>query len=241
MSNLTVLSPAYNYEQASLMIQTANRVGLEPRLYDIGVLTDGHAGNIQYYDLLPILKNEVKTNYVLLTDAADVAFLAGEEEIIDQFRWFPQSFVVSAEREGCAGLNRTRERLHQMCIAANGYLPQINVGLWIATTQYAIEVLEKVRELWFSRPEDPDYSYNSHWQWLSMSKAWGLSGVDPEFDIDWHCRLFQSMSNTNGDVEYVIPDRRVHNKVTDTWPIAVHFNGDKTLGAYRSFVGRLLG
>lgn len=231
--SLAVLSPCYSAEQGQGMVATAKRVGLSPVLYDQGVLCDGHGGNIQYYHLLPILEQRQET-HVLVTDCSDVAFLTGEDEILDKFKAFNSGFLVSAEADGCTGLTKTKVKLHEMALAENCYHPQINVGLWVGEREYALHVLKECRRLWVDRPEDPNYSYDSHWQWLSMMKAWGGG---PEFDIDWHCVLFQSM-NKAGGLEW--DGKRLVNTLTGTRPVALHYNGDKTRVAYHETVSRLM-
>jgi len=85
--------------------------------------------------------------------------------------------------------------------------------------------------LYKDNPEDPNYNYDNHFQYLSMMKAWG--GSPAEFHIDWHCRIFQSMAAAP-TVEMV--EKRAFNPTTKTWPAVLHYNGDPTRGAYGEMV-----
>ena len=229
--SLCVLSPCWDSEQGALMVESAHRHGIHPELYDLGVVCDGHGGNIQYYDLLPILERKTD-KHVLVTDCADVLWLAGEDEIMEKFASFNCGFVVSAEHDGCTGLPKTAEKLDLMRIEAGGYFGQINVGLWIGEREYALHVLKESYRLYKDKPEDPTYSYDSAWQWLSLMRA---AGDGPRFELDMNCVLFQSMNHA--DTEFLFG--RVMNSVVCSWPCLLHYNGDKTRGAYKEMAERL--
>ena len=234
---LLVISPCYypDIAPAEGLLATARRVGLEPVLYGMGSVPHPHGKDSQGSEVVKILQ-DFNAEIVMCVDCADVAFLAGADEILEKFHDFDYPFVMSAEREGVRGLQNTQVEIHKQCIAAGGYFPQPNIGCWIGEREYTLKCFKEAQRRYEGVEDDPEhpYSYDNHYQWLSMMKAWG--GLP--FDIDWHCKLFQSMNQAHLAVE--TQGKRVFNKVTGTYPSVIHYNGDPTRGAYREMVKHLL-
>jgi hypothetical protein len=246
---LLVISPAHDVHKAEGMIATARRVGIEPVIYGLNS-THPHGKDYQGSDIIDILKERTDAEYVMGVDAYDVAFVGGEDEIVDkflnEFDKFSWPFVISAEQDGVSGLDKTKWEIYRLGKAVGAYHTQPNIGGWIGKRMYALEVFNAAERLWRDRPEDPTYSYDNHFQWLAMMYAWGAGEVGkwmtgaPEFAIDWHCRIFQSMNKVDRDVEWVGGDR-LRNVKTSTLPPILHFNGDPTRGRYAEAVRRILG
>ena len=141
--------------------------------------------------------------------------------------------VVSAEMDGISGVRETKRKLHEMCNAAGGYHPQLNIGAWIGEREYALHCFKEAERIERYRPEDPTYNYDVLPQWLMQMK---VSGDGPEFALDWKCELFQSMNKADVTME----GKRARNNVTGTRPVLLHYNGDKTYGAYHEMVRQIL-
>ena len=236
---LLIISPCYapDDSKAQDMLSTAHRVGLAPVLYGVGRNPHPHGKDSQGTEFVKLLTEHTEAEVVMGVDAFDVAFLGGEAEILTKFKAFKNPFVMSAEREGVRGLDRTQVAIHEQCIAAGGFFAQPNIGCWIGERAYALECFNEAQRLYEGTLDDPEhpYSYDNHFQWLAMMKAWGGG---PAFDIDWHCVLFQSMNQAHTAVE---PDgKRVYNKATGTMPPVIHYNGDPTRGAFREMVRHLM-
>ena len=234
MPTLLVISPTASNEQAELMVRTARRVGIEPMLYGQSC-RHPHGKDYQGTEIVRILTERTDAEYVMGVDAYDVAWLTGEEETLDKFKRFEHPFVMSCERTGVGGLVKTKNRLTKMCYEVGGTLPQPNIGGWIGERKYALHCFNEAQRLYEHNPEDPNYNYDNHYQWLAMMKAWGGA----EFDLDWFSVIFQSMDGAN--YSWVIPNRRISNMDTLTWPSVAHFHGDPTRVAYREMCARLLG
>lgn len=243
---LLVISPTAHPPHAERMIATARRVDIEPELYGL-TSNHPHGKDYQGTDIVRILKARTDAEYVMGVDAPDVAFLAGEAEILSTLAKFDHPFVVSAELEGVSGLRRTKEELFRQCQAAGGYHAQLNIGCWIGRRDYALECFTEAERLYKDHPEDPTYSYDNHFQYLALMKAWGhaadgpagLVGLGgPEFHVDTHCRIFQSMNQAS--TQWMPVSRRIHNAATGSWPCVLHYNGDPTRGAYGEMVERIL-
>jgi hypothetical protein len=215
---LLVISPTGHPPFAERMIATARRVGIEPMLYGLNS-NHPHGKDYQGTDIVNILTERTDADYVMGVDAPDVAFVGGEEEILAKLNTFHFPFVVSAEHDGVRGIDRLQEELHRQCINDGGYFPQMNIGAWIGQREYALKCFNEAERLYKDRPENPDYNYDNHFQYLAMMKAWG--GMP--FQIDWHCVIFQSM-----------------NKANTKWLPEIHFNGDPTREAYGAMVKEIL-
>lgn len=228
---LLVISPTPNAEHAAKMVATARRVGIEPLLYGFNS-NHPHGKDYQGTDIVNILTERTDAEIVMGVDAPDVAFLSGEDEILEKFATFEHPFVVSAENDGVRGLDRLQEELFRQCMVANGYFAQMNIGCWIGRRDYALQCFNEAERLYAHRPENPEYNYDNHFQYLAMMKAWG--GLP--FHIDNNCVLFQSMNKAStGIIDY-----RVVNLITNTYPPILHYNGDPTRTAYNAMMERIL-
>ncbi len=243
--SLFVMSPCYcpDASPADGLMATARRVGLEPHLYGVGLTIATNCSNAQGTDMLALIESRTES-HIMCVDSMDVAFLAGEQEIMDKFLPFNCGLVVSAEREGIAGLVKTKQRLYEMCLAAGGYHPHLNMGGWIGEREYALHVFKEAERLYRPIPED-SYNYDVLPQWLMQMKAcMGVNGVPgpegPEFELDCQAELFQSMNQTVGELTWDEQTKRMWNTMTGTWPVLLHYNGDKTYGAYHEMVRQIM-
>ena len=234
-----MVSPAYYHTQADQdewsgrMVKTAKRVGLDVLVYGLGKQIDCHNTNAQSFDLIELLKGRSES-HVLVCDCVDVAFMAHEGEIMDKFKSFNSGMVVSAEKDVLMGMPKTGAKMSEL--HKGGYFTNLNIGLWIGEREYAIHCLSESMRLYRYNPEDPAYVPDSPQAWMALMM---VNGGGPEFTLDKNCRLFQSM-NVRGPEQLVVEGKRLHNTVTDTWPVALHYNGDKSYGAYRRMVEHLL-
>lgn len=254
---LLVASPAYyrtledQWEWSGRMQETARRVGLDVLVYGLGRQIDCHNTNAQSWDLIELLEGRTE-KYVLVCDCVDVAFLAGEEEIVEKFESFNSGMVVSAEKDAISGMARTGGELGKY----RGYFTNLNIGLWMGERKYAMHCLSESMRLYRHNPETKECWPDSPQAWMGYMLAWG--GRDPasvpedirhlccdgaavpKFELDRDCVLFQSMNlGTNGG-DVTVQGKRVVNWATGTRPVALHYNGDKSYVAYREMVGRLL-
>ncbi len=245
--SLLVASPAYywtpedQHEWSGRMVATARRVGLEPLVYGLGKQIDCHNTNAQ--------GPERTETHVLVCDCVDVAFLAPEDEIMEKFATFNTGMVVSSEKDCISGMSRTGGELGKF----PGYFTNLNIGLWMGEREYAIHCLSESMRHYKWNPEDKGCWPDSPQAWMGYMLAWGnrppesapeevrhlCVGEVPSFELDRNCVLFQSMNLWPGQT-VTMEGKRVRNPSTGTLPIALHYNGDKSYGAYREMVGRLL-
>lgn len=232
---LLVISPTAYPPHAEKMLATARRVGIEPMLYGLNS-HHPHGKDYQGTDIVKILETRKDAEYVMGVDAPDVAFLAGEEEIMNKFSLFTYPFLMSAEREGVSGLGNAKNELVRQCMADGGYMPHPNIGGWIGRRDYVLDTFNAAERLYKGKEDDPahPYSYDNHYQWLVMLKAWGGG---PEFHIDTKCVIFQSMNYT---ACLEMDGKRIRNTKTGTVPPILHYHGDPTRGAFNKMVEFIL-
>ncbi len=228
---LLVISPAPSIQYAAKMTATARRVGLDPLIYGLKS-NHPHGKDYQGTDIVKILTERTDAEYIMGVDAPDVAFLAGKDEIFRAFETFDYPLVISTELDGVTGLEKTQLELDRQCQERGGYFAKLNIGCWIGERGYALHCFNEAERLYKDNPENPAYSYDNHFQWLAMMKAWG--GAD--FDLDIHCKIFQSMNKAA--TEWV--DGRIRNTVTGTFPSVLHYNGDPSRVAFNEMVWRIL-
>jgi len=192
-----------------------------------------HGKDYQGTEIVRILTERTE-EYVISVDAYDVAWLAGEGEVLDKLHKFNHPFVMSCERTGVGGLVKTKNELARQCWDSGGLLPQPNIGGWVGRRDYVLHCFNEAQRLYEANPEDPNYNYDNHYQWLAMMKAWGGA----EFCLDWNCEIFHSMDQTEWEW---MDGNRIVNKTTSTIPCIAHFHGDPTRVAYREMCARLLG
>ncbi len=237
--SLLVVSPAYYHTQADQdewsgrMAATARRLGLNLLVFGLGRQIDCHNTNAQSFDLIEILKERTE-DYILVCDCVDVAFLAPEDEIVDKFKSFNAGMVVSGEKDALCGMPKTGARMSEL--NKGGYFTNLNIGLWMGEREYATHCLAESMRLYRYNPEDPTYIPDSPQAWMALMMAWGGG---PAFTLDRDCVLFQSMG-ARGPDDLVLEGKRIQNTVTGTWPVALHYNGDKSYGGYRKMVEHLL-
>lgn len=220
--SLLVLSTAGNHEVAQRMIESAKRHGLNVRLEVCG-LGHPHGADIQSTWAIGWLST-IKEDYVLMADAPDVLFLAGEDEIMEKFRSFNKGMVMSAEGYCMIPYPEIIEAIG--AIGGPGRHPWPNCGCWIAERKYAIEILQKADDLYRFNPPHPENAPCGPGAWFT----YGLVDKTLDFGLDRESVLFQSMGSPQTNTFPIVKDGRIYNTLTGTWPIAIHYNGGNGMG-----------
>lgn len=179
----------------------------------------------------------VKEDYVLMADAPDVLFLAGEAEIMEKFHSFGNDFVMSAENYCMTDHLDIPRKLAEM--TEEGSHPYPNCGLWMGTRTRAIELLQQSIDLYRKTPRYPAYALDGPGAWFT----YGILDGTMDFALDRDSVLFQSMGGPNTHVYAEVRDGRIFNTMTKTWPIAIHYNGggDGIRMPYREMAQKLYG
>lgn len=219
-----VVSTCFYHEERfyARMVASAREHGLDPYLLGVGATqVSGHTGDEQGPLLIEHLKARSE-KYVLVCDAPDVLFLAGEREIMQKFHWFDSPMVVSAEDTLFPSLPEL-----QCLYDISGRHRFVNIGLWIGEREYSIECLQRSIDLYRHNvpPGADDLDNPQAW----MMRGYAAGTID--FDLDRDCYLFQSMgsSRTCGDV-VIEKNGRPYNTFTKTYPVAIHYNGHAAYG-----------
>lgn len=156
-------------------------------------------------------RDDPTLTHVLYTDAADSFFLTGMTEIIEKFEAFGASLVVAVEK-GCHPFAEYVDKWPQ----SPTQYRFINPGNFMGEIDSVIMALEMCKKYHWLKTDD-----QGHWQ-LAY-----LNGLLPDTELDYHCQLFQTMSDCDFNKEFSVLDARLVNEVTRTRPCIVHFNGPK--------------
>lgn len=185
---------------------------------DIDMVAYGRGETFYFYEAkivkLGNFLNEHKAEYThaLFTDAADTLFLSSLDEIIEKYKKFNVPLLLSTEKFAYPG-------------HIGGDFPEsptpyryFNAGGFIGEIPYLLDTLSKLKTYYWVNDND-----NAHWMYGYVNKRIKL-------DMDYHCDIFQTMSDVDFGTEMEIKDGRLFNKVTGSKPSIVHFNGPKGAG-----------
>lgn len=150
-------------------------------------------------------------DHVLFCDAGDTFYARPLEDIWKAYQMFNAPLVISAEPK-CFPFN---EKLQSVYPPSPTRWRFINSGHYMGETAVLLQCLRYMQTLY----KDKDLQDNDQLCWHA---AFSKGLLRPA--LDYHCRLFQPMANSRGDVEQR-DDGKVHNKLTGSYPCAIHFNG----------------
>jgi hypothetical protein len=209
MSKLAVIAPCFypDTTPARLLTESCQRHSLDLHLFGVGQPWQGDTAAHftaapQAIDALP-----AEVEVVVFTDAADTFVLTGEEEILGGCTDIP--LLLSAEQGLYPwGLEEVRNLASAPYAARPWCHP--NGGGWIAYRDGLVALLRQVSEEEWGEAQ-------GRWV-LAFSK--GVLGIG----LDYRCDLFQTMSQSSGDL-LIRRGNRYLNKVTGSMPAILHFNG----------------
>jgi hypothetical protein len=228
MNELLITGPCCypSTEPVKLLLASAAHNGLKVHIYGVGEPFIAHGADAQVVKLrreLETLRHLYRT--VLVTDMADVLFLAGEREILYKYRRMNSPLVMSTERgywpdEGLAA---------EFPEDPHGYR-YINAGQYIGEMDHVITCLD-----WLLN------KYRSYHPGMDNSQPWWHQAYvrkELEFALDRKCRLFQTMSG-GADGHVAVYGSRLYNSATKTLPCTVHYNGPGNEKPYEEMYRRL--
>jgi hypothetical protein len=158
--------------------------------------------------------------YLIFTDSWDVVFACDPKEIIDKFLLMGVDVVVNTERNCFPG---TYKEQYDLIEAPTEY-KYLNSGFIVGKTDAILACLETM-----DLPNvpgdhfDKERNCNVHPEDQSM---WQKVFLDQPVKIalDYYCELSQTLHEAN--MEYFdLSENRIKNKVTDSYPCILHFNG----------------
>jgi hypothetical protein len=215
--SLLLLSPCFypSSSPAELMVDSARAHGLNVRLYGVGQDFIPHGADAQVFRLWELMKPKQLADYALITDCRDVLFLANEEEILRKLDQFPSPVVMSTERNCWPPDPEIQNYFYGR--DAHGY-DYINAGMYIGKWDYVVTCLEHLLNKYRGQVPGADNS-QGWWMWAKMRG-------ELRFDLDYACEIFHSMT---GGADRHLDDMgngRVYNRLTNSMPCSLHFNGN---------------
>lgn len=230
MSHIYAITAAYyqNLDPVQRLIESYRRNDMEVHQFGMGEPWRGTVGgdtHAQYTDAPQFIRQAPEGyDLILFTDATDCFMLPGttEYEIVAAFERSGGDILMSAEP------HLYPPWLHDEYEAIFPKRPEVrtpfrcpNIGGWLGKRDAVLRYLEWCRD---------NYGEITH-----EGQARGIMAyMDGRFNIrlDTQCSVFQCMSGgAGGMVEW--DGRFLHNKMTDSYPCFVHFNG--RLGGIEEF------
>lgn len=159
--------------------------------------------------------------HILLMDARDVVLLAGPDEVMERWYEFGHPWVFNAEPFLFPpGLFEPDD--YAPCDTPYRYL---NGGVALGEQKHIANWFDK----WAKSAKDLKPKANDQVWWVERF----LEGYPDAAILDAHCELFQCMCGSQlGEDPFVqVSPGRVHNRVTDTDPLIIHYNGGTDITA----------
>jgi len=208
---LAFIAPAFGPngpEQCSLLVKSAERVGIPLRLYGVGVPYSSHLeskfrGAIEECRKL----RDEGYSHVLYTDGFDALFLLREITIVTYYMTFgAPEWLLSAETN-CWPYP---ERSGEYEVTDSPY-PYLNAGGWMGRIDYLlVHAPVALKQLKYTEDDQG-----------MITQAY-LNGHLPGTVVDNWARIF---CTANGPALEVTESKNVLNRTTGTYPAVIHFNG----------------
>lgn len=212
-------TPCYypDLSHISLLTGSAQRHGIHLQPYGLGQSYAPH-GVVSHIEHLAqaIRASDTSYSHVLMTDAYDSFFLAGEEEIAEKFLAMGSPVVISAEKN-CWPLTQ----LAPLFPETRSPFRFPNAGGLMGERLPLLIALDRLMKD-FNDPDLDGQACNPQGRW-----GYGLAKGLVEAKIDSDCEIFQTMSNVDlaHDLDVDVLHSRVYNTATNRWPCVIHFNG----------------
>lgn len=217
-SDITVSTPGLypNLEPLWMFRVTCRRFAINPQYYALGETYSGWV-DIMLTKLMEAARN-CPTSHILYTDSRDAFFLAGMGEVVAKYNAMGcPPLLISADTQGFPGYEKWYDKIPWDKSKAFPYF-QVGGKLCEAKALY-----EAIRWM-FERARSGDWGEiigdNPPWWCNFMAECPG------ELIIDHECQIFQNCTTCMEHL--VIVDGRVFNKLTQSWPCILHFNGGYT-------------
>lgn len=216
--SLLVLTPAYypNEGWIERLVSSAQRHGIKLIPYGIGKPYAPHGVVSHIHDLASAIREHGDAyDTIMMTDAYDSFFVAGEGEILKKFAIYHSPVVISAERD-CWPLPYLSE---SWPADPENPFRFPNAGGVIGVREALLGSLDY---LWrnYTDVDLGGHGCNPQARWLDA-----LSKGKVSAQVDTACIIFQTMSACNLDNDFAISGSRLLNKVTKCQPCVIHFNG----------------
>lgn len=223
MQKLTVVSPAFysTPEPYRMLVDSCKHYNLNLHLYGVGEPWTWYT-DAKVFRLAHEIKN-IDSEYILVCDADDAFFMAGEKEILYKYQDTGSKILVSADRQQDEGDSRYPQLIfRKMYPASSTPWRYCNSGGYLGKKDDILDLLDAMATV-----QHPDYIpvwRSKDWSndQFRMSVVY-LNGYS--LRIDTHCNVFQTMGCSEpGEMKW--RGSYLMNRVTGTFPCIIHFNGN---------------
>ena len=168
-----------------------------------------------------IESGQIDSEYIIFADAFDVVFAESPEDILKDWKFFFPSMPIVWNAELNCFPNPDYSKFHPFTASPFKYL---NSGLSIGkTTDYLAACLQMQVDEWPDDHRMPDgrmYERNDQNDWMEKFLFGQCSPDEPKMKLDTACFIFQTICGVS---ENWVDGSK--NYITDTEPLAFHFNG----------------
>jgi hypothetical protein len=210
--NLCVIAPDFGdvpSPEAHVLMASGARVGINVHLFGQGRKWSTFRARVEEA-LATIRAMSTGVTHVLMTDSFDALFLRTAWDIRHEyFHAGSPPMLLSAEKTCWPDVAMLKH--YPEAPTAWAF---INGGGWMGERSYLLEKLPEVLGM------DPDTDDDQ----LLITKA-SVSGKLPSAPLDYNCRGFQTIANSEKDVEYLPEHKLLLNNKTGTYPCIGHWNG----------------
>jgi len=166
-------------------------------------------------------KELTQYDYLLLMDARDVVVLEDPQTVLDRFLEFDQPWVCAAEPNiWPIGMYRSSDYPPGPVLNPYRYL---NSGAYIAERGHLLDCLDRWPRL--GRDQVALIAKGEDGAFLTEFYIREPGAIT----LDHECRLFQCMCGSDWCCE--VTPGHVHNALTDTDPLVIHYNGGTNITA----------
>jgi hypothetical protein len=223
--DLTVITPMIyeNTDPLWMFLATCRRFGITPRYYGEGATYGGWV-DIMLTRLMEAART-CPTSHMLYTDSRDAFFLAGLDEIVEKYNAMgAPKLLMGAD---CVGFSTYQSYYDRVPWDKTKAFPYFQVGGKLCEAKALADAISWM----FQRRDSGDWGEmpgdNPPWWCNFMAERPG------ELVIDHECQIFQNCSNCMESLELLWSPTvervlRLRNKLTQTLPCILHFNGGYT-------------
>lgn len=174
---------------------------------------------LHFIDVVRVVAEQGEYTHLMFIDASDVVLLDGPGEVMRRYHALNHPWVCNAEPViWTPGSFQYEDYKTPEC-----EYRYLNSGASIGEVGHMLKWFNKWTDNGKRRPTPADVSMGDQ-DWMA---ARFIEGYPDAMTLDHQCELFQTMCHSLvGDNPHcVITPGKVHNRVTGTDPIVIHFNG----------------
>jgi len=221
MSDLLVCTTSWNQtpnkckQAVEMLEESCGFYGLDFGMWGSG---GGYNNNVGYKvrGMIDFL-NTVSHPYVFFSDGWDSWMLAGEKDILDTYHTFEKPIVLCGHQ-----FLYPERRIKEFGVLPSDFPEAPTRFRWICAGGFMGEREALKKALTIVEATGIQGTDQGAW-----NIAFGKKQITSIAEIDYHCKLFLTMSEISQEQLYFDKEKKVVFKETESRPMAIHFGGAK--------------